>query len=80
MHRQLQAWLGFRLMPIDTPPERREHGYATSCVHALSALLLSRGHEYCGLYTDLANPTSNSIYRKIGYTPVGDSTMYELDS
>jgi predicted GNAT family acetyltransferase len=25
------------------------------------------------LYTDLANPTSNAIYQRIGYLPVGDA-------
>jgi hypothetical protein len=32
--------------------------------------------QFCPLFTDLANPTSNSIYRKIGYKPVGDFHDY----
>jgi predicted GNAT family acetyltransferase len=36
-------------------------------------MLLDRGHRFCFLYTDLANPTSNSIYMRIGYEPVCDS-------
>ena len=32
----------------------------------------------CVLYTDLANPTSNSIYQRIGYEPVGDSVHLEF--
>ena len=40
---------------------------------AVSQLLLERGHRFCFLYTDLANPTSNSIYARIGYEPVCDS-------
>ena len=31
-----------------------------------------------GLYTDLANPTSNSIYRKIGYRGICDTGVYRL--
>ena len=27
------------------------------------------------LYTDLANPTSNALYRRIGYRPVEDRTV-----
>jgi hypothetical protein len=27
----------------------------------------------CVLFTDLANPTSNAIYRRIGYQPVCDA-------
>ena len=30
------------------------------------------GPDYCCLYTDLSNPTSNWIYRRIGYTPILD--------
>jgi predicted GNAT family acetyltransferase len=28
------------------------------------------------LYTDLANPTSNSIYQKVGYRPVCDALHF----
>jgi predicted GNAT family acetyltransferase len=63
---------------VYTPREWRQRGYATACVAALSSLLLGRGFEFCVLYTDLANPTSNSIYTKIGYAPVRDFLMYGL--
>ncbi len=53
-----------------TPPELRGHGYATSLVADLSALLLPRGRG-CTLFTNLANPTSNAIYERIGYARVG---------
>ena len=39
----------------------------------LVPMLLERGHRFCFLYTDLANPTSNSIYLRIGYERVCDS-------
>ncbi len=58
---------------VYTPPYLRGKGYATACVAALSRLILARGFARCVLYTDLANPTSNSIYQKIGYTPICDS-------
>lgn len=57
---------------VYTPPDFRGRGYATSVTAGLSQLLLDQGREFCCLYTDLANPTSNSIYMKIGYTPVAD--------
>jgi hypothetical protein len=57
---------------VYTPPELRRRGYATSCVAALSRRLLDAGFEYCTLFTDLGNPTSNDIYRQIGYRPVCD--------
>jgi ribosomal protein S18 acetylase RimI-like enzyme len=57
---------------VYTPPEHRRRGYATSAVAALSGRLLEQGYASCVLFTDLANPTSNAIYRLIGYRPVGD--------
>ena len=58
---------------VYTPPYFRAKGYATSCVATVSRLVLDRGFAKCVLYTDLANPTSNSIYQKIGYNPICDS-------
>jgi predicted GNAT family acetyltransferase len=54
---------------VYTPDALRGKGYATGCVHALSKLLLARGYQSCGLFTDADNPVSNGIYRKIGYLP-----------
>lgn len=58
---------------VYTPPELRGRGYASAAVAALSQRFLDGGAEFCCLYTDLANPTSNSIYRALGYEPVCDS-------
>jgi hypothetical protein len=63
---------GISVGPVYTPPEFRRRGYATSCVAALSRRLLEGGFAYCTLFTDLSNPTSNSIYQQIGYRPVCD--------
>ncbi len=63
---------GITVSGVYTPPARRRHGYATACVAALSQLLLDEGHQFCTLFTDLANPTSNDIYQQIGYRPRGD--------
>jgi predicted GNAT family acetyltransferase len=63
---------------VYTPPELRGQGYATATVAALSHLLLDRGYRFCCLYTDLANPTSNAIYQRIGYRPVTDSSVYRI--
>lgn len=69
---------GARISTVYTPPEHRGKGYASSCVAALSQTLLSRGHKYCFLFTDLANPTSNHIYQAIGYQSVGDLYDYSF--
>jgi len=57
---------------VYTPPQYRRHGYATAVVAGLSQRMLDDGLEFCTLYTDLSNPTSNSIYQQIGYRPVAD--------
>jgi predicted GNAT family acetyltransferase len=64
---------------VYTPPYFRGKGYATSCVAGLSRLILEQGFTKCVLYTDLANPVSNSIYRKIGYKPVCDSLEIKFE-
>jgi uncharacterized protein len=58
---------GARIGPVYTPPGDRRHGYATSLVAHVSAEELARGRTACYLHTDLANPTSNAIYMRIGY-------------
>jgi predicted GNAT family acetyltransferase len=60
---------GIRIGPVYTPPAHRGRGYASALSAALSERLLEdRG--FCFLFTDLANPTSNRIYERIGYRRV----------
>ncbi|MFL5954403.1 MAG: GNAT family N-acetyltransferase [Gaiellaceae bacterium] len=63
---------GIRVGPVYTPPELRGRGYASALVGELTARLLANGRRLCFLFTDLANPTSNSIYQRVGYRPVAD--------
>jgi hypothetical protein len=67
-----------RLSGVYTPREKRKQGYAAACVHALSKHLRDSGYR-CMLYTDLANPTSNSIYRRIGYRAVAEALRYRFE-
>jgi uncharacterized protein len=67
---------GMGVSHVYTPPELRGKGYATSSVAELSCNILRSGKQFCYLYTDLANPTSNSIYMKIGYYPVEDCVSH----
>lgn len=69
---------GTSIGPVYTPPEERGRGYASACVAALSQIILDEGKEFCTLFTDLANPTSNSVYQKVGYRPVCDFAQYTL--
>jgi uncharacterized protein len=72
------AGSGISVSAVYTPPGQRRKGYATACVAALSRQLLASGYDYCALFTDLANPTSNDIYRQIGYRPVADFDEYRF--
>ncbi len=63
---------------VFTPRELRGMGYASACVAALSQQLLDAGWQFCALFTDLANPTSNDIYQRIGYRPVCDFNEYDF--
>lgn len=69
---------GSRVGPVYTPPELRGHGYASALTAALTEQLLTR-RRFCVLYTDLSNPTSNSIYQRIGYSAVTDVTVWRFD-
>ncbi len=75
--RELQNAVGIAF--VYTPPYFRGRGYATSCVAQISQMALDRGYTSCVLYTDLLNPTSNSIYQKIGYKAVCDSLMLKFE-
>ena len=66
---------GTRIGPVYTPPEHRGRGYATGLVDHVSREMLEPAGRFCLLYTDLANPTSNAIYRRIGYRKVRESAM-----
>jgi uncharacterized protein len=63
---------GIRIGPVYTPPDLRGRGYGSALTAALTQQLLDGGRRFCFLFTDLANPTSNSIYQRIGYRPVAD--------
>ncbi len=63
---------------VYTPPELRNHGYATAVTAAVTQTILDSGKKYATLYTDLDNPTSNSIYQQIGYRPILDSTLWRF--
>ncbi|MGW0659232.1 GNAT family N-acetyltransferase [Streptodolium elevatio] len=65
--------------PVYTPPEHRGRGYGAAVTAARTEAALAAGADEVLLFTDLANPTSNSIYRKIGYEPVEDRVILTFD-
>lgn len=70
---------GSTIGPVYTPPEFRGKGYASNCVARLSQLILDGGKKFATLFTDLSNPTSNSIYMKLGYAPRCDVDEWRFD-
>lgn len=69
---------GMRVGPVYTPPGLRGRGYASAVTAAVTETILSSGRRFAFLFTDLANPTSNSIYQRIGYRPVLDVTRWDF--
>lgn len=69
---------GMRVNAVYTPQAHRRNGYASALTAAVSEHVLGMGKRFCFLYTDLDNPTSNSIYQKIGYNPVTDVDQYRI--
>jgi len=63
---------GIRINNVYTPPERRGRGYASALVASLTQAMLDSGREFTFLHTDLSNPTSNRLYRRVGYGHVAD--------
>jgi uncharacterized protein len=71
---------GIRVAYVYTPAPLRRRGYASALVAALSAKMLDAGCAFCMLYTDLDNPTSNHVYQRVGYEPIGTSAMIRFTS
>ncbi|MET8009792.1 GNAT family N-acetyltransferase [Streptomyces sp. NPDC005271] len=69
-----------RVAPVYTPPELRRRGYAGAATAAASRLARAAGVEELLLFTDLANPTSNALYQRLGYRPVEDHLLLSFTS
>lgn len=64
--------------PVFTPAPLRGRGYAGAVTAEVSRAALAAGAEDVVLFTDAANPTSNALYRRLGYVPVVDWAAYDL--
>lgn len=69
---------GIRIAPVYTPPALRGRGYASAATAAASQAMLDSGRRFCVLSTDLANPTANRVYARVGYRPVLDVAEYRF--
>ncbi|NUR66856.1 MAG: GNAT family N-acetyltransferase [Streptomyces sp.] len=67
-----------RVGPVYTPPELRGRGYAGAATVAVSRAARESGAEEVLLFADLANPTSNGVYLRVGYRGVADFAVYDF--
>ncbi|MGY6501868.1 MAG: GNAT family N-acetyltransferase [Acidimicrobiales bacterium] len=67
-----------RIQTVYTPPGHRRKGRAANLVAHVSDVLLGEGARVV-LFTDLGHPTSNSVYRRIGFRAVGENLRYVFE-
>jgi RimJ/RimL family protein N-acetyltransferase len=64
-----------RVAPVYTPPAHRGRGYGAAATAAVARAALDAGAREVLLYTDLANPTSNRLYARLGFVGVDDQVV-----
>lgn len=67
-----------RVAPVYTPADLRGRGYGGAATVAVTRAALDAGTAEVLLFTDLANPTSNRLYQRLGYRPVGDFAQWDF--
>jgi RimJ/RimL family protein N-acetyltransferase len=67
-----------RVGPVYTPPGLRGRGYAGGLTCVVSQAALDAGADRVLLFTDLANPTSNALYQRLGYQPLEDRAIWSF--
>ncbi len=67
-----------RVAAVYTVPGHRQRGYGGAITTTVSQAALDDGAAAVVLFTDLANPTSNALYQRLGYQPVGDRVLLDF--
>jgi predicted GNAT family acetyltransferase len=67
-----------RVQYVWTPPEHRRQGFGGAATTAATRNALDAGATDVVLFTDLANPTSNALYPRLGYRPIEDRAVVEF--
>lgn len=65
---------------VYTPDDKRRNGYASAVTAHASKTMLDEGYKFCCLYTDMANPTSNKIYKAMGYEHICDHSFITFEN
>jgi len=67
-----------RVGTVYTVPGHRRRGYAGAVAAAATRGAAATGAAVVLLHTDLANPTSNGVYARLGYRLVGEGSAWTL--
>ena len=68
-----------RIGAVFTPPQWRRRRYAAACVGALCEWVRNEEGANSVLYAQLANPSSNAIYQRLGFEAVSEMLVYQFD-
>ncbi|MFJ3650560.1 GNAT family N-acetyltransferase [Streptomyces murinus] len=68
-----------RVAPVYTPAALRGRGYAGAVTAEVSRAARAAGAAEVLLFTDLANPTSNALYQRLGYREVADFAVWAFE-
>lgn len=69
---------GITVSFVFTPKKHRRKGYARTLVAEVTEELLGE-YDFVMLYTDLQNPTSNKIYKEIGYEQIATPVHLKIE-
>jgi predicted GNAT family acetyltransferase len=69
-----------RVGPVYTPPQLRGRGFGGAATAAVTQAALDGGAAGVVLFTDLANPASNTLYQRLGYRPISDWAVLRFGS
>jgi predicted GNAT family acetyltransferase len=67
-----------RVAPVYTPAHLRGRGYGGAATVEVSRAALASGAGEVLLFADLANPTNNGLYQRLGYRPIADFAVYDF--
>ncbi|WP_329253451.1 GNAT family N-acetyltransferase [Streptomyces sp. NBC_01478] len=67
-----------RVDPVYTPAHLRGRGYAGAVTAEVTRAALAKGATDVVLFTDPGNPTSNALYRRLGYVLITDWAVYDF--
>lgn len=70
---------GIRIGPVYTPEPLRGRGYAAAVTAEACRTAARRGAREVSLFTDLANPTSNALYQRLGFRPLSDRMVIHFE-